>query len=212
MEEELLKQCREIEDRFLLVKSERERLVKELDSLVSSRDDMIRQMDVCAQSIEFVEKVATEERRQIKRKVEDLITSCLHEVFDDTYSVEFDYGMKRSRTSVEVYCLRKCSDGLVVRRQIDGIGGGVADAMSLPLKLIVLLNDTALDRVLIVDEPGKHLSIDHVPKFAQFLHTVSKKLGVQIIMSSHHQCMDRYADSINEVSLEGSVSRVERIR
>ena len=212
MEEELARQCREIEDRFLLMKSERERLVRELDSLVARRDDLIRQMDVCAQSIEFVEKVSTEERSHIKKKVEELISSCLHEVFDDTYSVEFDYGMKRNRTSVEVYCLRRCEDGLVVRRQIDGIGGGVADAISLPLKLIVLLNDSELDRVFVIDEPGKHLSIDHVPRFARFLQAVSRKLGVQIIMSSHHQCMDGYADSINEVSLEGSRSVVERVK
>ena len=144
--------------------------------------------------------------------VEELISSCLHEVFDDTYSVEFDYGLKRNKTSVEVYCVRQCGDGLRVRRQIDGIGGGVADAISLPLKLVVLLNDAALDRVLIIDEPGKHLSVEHVPRFARFLQQVAKRLGVQIIMSSHHTCMDRYADSINEVTLHESVSSVERVK
>ena len=92
------------------------------------------------------------------------------------------------------------------------IGGGLADAISLPLKLIVLLNDSGLERNFIIDEPGKHLSINHVPKFAHFLKTISQKLGVQIIMLSHHTCMDLFADSINEVSLEGSKSHIERIK
>ena len=120
--------------------------------------------------------------------------------------------MKRAKTSVEVFSVRKCEDGLVVKREIDGIGGGLADAISLPLKLIVLLNDSGLERNFIIDEPGKHLSINHVPKFAHFLKTISQKLGVQIIMLSHHTCMDLFADSINEVSLEGSKSHIERIK
>jgi len=85
--------------------------------------------------------------------------------------------------------VRKCSDGLVVRRGLEGIGGGVGDSISLPLKLVVLLNDISFDKVLIIDEPGKHLDVDRVPKFAKFLREISKRLGVQIIMSSHHQCM-----------------------
>lgn len=196
--------------RFIVIRANRDQIKKRLDELMTRRQDILDKMDVCVKAIDFVEQVSTQERRGIKEKVEELITSCLHDVFDDTYSVEFDYGVKRSRTSVEVYCTIKCEDGLVVKRQIDGIGGGVADSISLPLKLMVLLNEKKLDRILVVDEPGKHLSVNHVPKFARFLQNVSHRLGVQIIMSSHHANMDRYADSVNEIHLEGSRSVVER--
>lgn len=198
--------------RFLIMRARQEQTQARLDSLIDRRTKILEQMDVCAKAIDFVEQVSTQERHGIKERVEELITSCLHEVFDDSYSVEFDYGMKRSRTSLEVYCTIKCEDGLKVKRQIDGIGGGVADAISLPLKLMVLLNESRLDRVLIVDEPGKHLSVNHVPRFAHFLQNISHKLGVQIIMSSHHANMDRFADSVNEIHLEGSKSIVDRVK
>ena len=203
---------RKVEDAFLLIDAERKRKETELEKHKEERDQLIHELEICSKAIEFIEKVSTEERRVVKKKVEELITSCLHEVFDDTYSVEFEYGMKRSKTSVEVHSIRKCEDGVVVKRQIDGIGGGVADAISLPLKLIVLLNDNDLDRIFVIDEPGKHLSVNHVPKFANFLSTISQKLGVQIIMSSHHTCMDKFADSINEVFLEGSKSQIVRVK
>ena len=161
---EVLKQeFRELEDAFLLIRAERQSRENELESLKQERDSLIHDLEVCSKAIEFIEQVATEERRNVKKKVEDLITSCLHEVFDDSYSVEFEYGMKRAKTSVEVFSVRKCEDGLVVKREIDGIGGGLADAISLPLKLIVLLNDSGLERNFIIDEPGKHLSINRVP-------------------------------------------------
>ena len=203
---------RKVEDAFLLIDAERKRKETELEKHKEERDQLIHELEICSKAIEFIEKVSTEERRVVKKKVEELITSCLHEVFDDTYSVEFEYGMKRSKTSVEVHSIRKCEDGVVVKRQIDGIGGGVADAISLPLKLIVLLNDSDLDRIFVIDEPGKHLSVNHVPKFANFLSTISQKLGVQIIMSSHHTCMDKFADSINEDFLEGSKSQIVRVK
>ena len=106
--------------------------------------------------------------------------------------------------------VRKCADGMVVKRQIDGFGGGVADTMALPLKLIVLLNDGEFDKVLITDEPGKHLDKERVVKFAEFLKEVSHRLGVQIIMSSHWDAMKDAADTVHRVALEDSVARVTR--
>lgn len=203
---------REIEDRFLVIKERRDEKMKEAERFEEAKKRILEEMDVCARAIEFVEQVSTQERRGIKDRVESLVTSCLHEVFDDTYSVEFDYGMKRAKTTVDVYSIRDCEDGMKIKRQIDGIGGGVADAISLPLKLMVLLNDGGLDRVFVVDEPGKHLSANHVPRFARFLQSVAKRLGVQVIMSSHHACMEEFADCVNEVSLDGSRSVVSRIK
>ena len=210
--EDLRIDIRKIEDSFLLLKSDRDRKLEELGQMQSRKDKIINDLEICSKAIEFVEQVSTEERQAIKSKVEELITSCLQDVFDSTYSIEFEYGMKRNKTSVEIYSIRTCEDGLKVKRQIDGIGGGVADSISLPLKLIVLLNDSELDRVLILDEPGKCLSINHVPRFAHFLKTISEKLKIQIIMSSHHTCMDQFADSINEVSLLGSKSQINRMK
>lgn len=210
MIETLRKEVRKIEDSFYLITQNREKKEKTLKELKERQDNILKDMEITTKSIDFVEQVATEERRGMKNEVESLITSCLHEVFDETYSVEFEYGMKRSKTSVEVYLIRRCEDGLLVKRKINGMGGGVADSISLPLKLIVLLNDSALEKTFVIDEPGKHLDAASVPKFAKFLKRISEKLKVQIIMSSHHDCMEKFADCVNRIVLEGSKSYIER--
>lgn len=203
---------RQIQDAFLIISEERKRKLQALQKLNQEKADLIHNIDVRVQTIDFIEAVASNERNTVKEKVENLITSCLHEVYDDSYSVEFDYGMKNSKTSVDIYIVRKCDDGMIVKRTIDGIGGGVADTVSLPLKLIVLMNDSDCDKVLFVDEPGKHLDTTRVQNFAKFLKIISEKLGVQIIMSSHHECMNDYADNIHKVTLSGSISEVERLK
>lgn len=101
---------------------------------------------------------------------------------------------------------------MIIKRGIEGIGGGVADTVSLPLKLIVLLNDNEFENILITDEPGKHLDSNRVVKFAKFIKLISHKLNIQIIMNSHHEIMNEYADTIHKVTINDSVSTVERIR
>lgn len=207
---DLGKRIRNVQDSFLLVKNDRERQLKKLDALEKERDATIKNIDARVEAINFIEGVASQERVAVKEKVEKLITDCLHEVYDDSYSVEFDYGVKGNKTSVEISMVRKCADGMVVKRQIDGFGGGVADTIALPLKLIVLLNDGECDKVLVTDEPGKHLDTTRVAKFAKFVQTISHKLGVQIIMSSHWDVMKEASDTVHRVTLEDSVARVTR--
>ena len=203
---------RELQNQFYLLQKDRERQIKKLNELEKEREDTIHNIDVRVEAINFIEGVAAHERISVKEKVEKLITDCLHEVYDDSYSVEFDYGVKGNKTSVEINIVRKCNDGMVVKRGIDGIGGGVADTVSLPLKLIVLMNDDEFDKVLVTDEPGKHLDTTRIVKFAKFIQTISHQLGVQIIMSSHHAIMDDYADTIHRVILDDSVSTIERLK
>lgn len=207
---DLSKRIRNVQDSFLLMKNDRERQLKKLDALEKERDATVRNIDARVEAINFIEGVASQERIAVKEKVEKLITDCLHEVYDDSYSVEFDYGVKGNKTSVEISMVRKCADGMVVKRQIDGFGGGVADTIALPLKLIVLLNDGECDKVLVTDEPGKHLDTTRVEKFAKFVQTISHKLGVQIIMSSHWNVMKDASDTVHRVTLEDSVARVTR--
>ena len=208
----LLNRIQGVRDRFLIEMSERNKKLEQLKKLNKERDETIANIDTRVKAINFVESVAAQERLAVKERVEKLITSCLHEVYDDTYSVEFEYGVKGSKTSVEIYIVRKCNDGMVVRRGIDGIGGGVADTVSLPLKLIVLINDNEFDKVLVTDEPGKHLDTTRIVKFAKFVQEISHKLGVQVIMSSHWSAMSDYCDTLHQVQLNDSCSVVTRER
>lgn len=212
MDNSLKQRIRKVQDNFVALITRRNDNINKLEKLNKEKEEILKNIDVRIQTINFVESVASNERLNVKEKVEKLITSCLHEVYDDSYSVEFDYGMRGSKTALEIYVIRKCDDGMVIRRMIDGIGGGVADTVSLPLKLIVLMNDSEFDKVLVTDEPGKHLDTTRIVNFAKFLQSICKKLDLQIVMSSHHSCMSDFADNIHSVTLNDSVSRVERIK
>lgn len=210
--DELKRRAQSVRDAYLILKERQRAAGEKVEKLEAEMAGIAKEMHTRSEAISFIEDVAANERVAVKERVERLVTDCLHEVYDDSYSVEFDYGMRGGKTAVEISMVRKCDDGLVVKRQIDGIGGGVSDMMAFPLKLVVLLNDGEYDSVLITDEPGKHLDTTRVRKFAEFVRTVSHELGVQIIMSSHWDIMKDVADTVHEVSLDDSVSRVRRLK
>lgn len=212
MDNILKNRIRQVKDAFHFLKKDRQRQLVKLENLQKQKEITLHNIDVRVETINFIQSVASQQRIAVKERVEKLITDCLHQVYDESYAVEFDYGIKGNKTSVEINIVRKCTDGMIVKRGIQGIGGGVADTVSLPLKMIVLLNDNEFDNILITDEPGKHLDSNRVIKFAKFIQIISHKLNVQIIMNSHHQIMDQYADTIHKVSINDSISSVERIK
>lgn len=209
---QILNDLQRLSQDFAYIKKQRQIRKKQLQQIQKQKEQTINNISLRVQTIQFIEKIAFEQRMLVKQKVQKLITSCLQQVYDDSYSVQFNYGIKGSKTSVQIILVRKCKDGLVVRRGIQGIGGGVADSISLPLKLIVLLNDKEYEKILITDEPGKHLDLQRVPKFANFIKRISEQLGVQVIMSSHHEVMDSFADTVNLVTIDGSLSSVQKIK
>lgn len=209
---ELVQIYSEARDKFLMYRTKQEGLLAQLKELEGESETVNNQVKLFEESISFVEGVAFNERRSITESVESLITTCLHSVYDETYSLSFKYGVRASRSVVDIYLVKETTDGMRIERGIDGIGGGVADAISFPLKLTILLNDDTFSKVLICDEQGKYMDKKRIERFGAFLKNVSDELDVQIIFLTHHESLMNYADVIHGVSIDGSVSKVERLK
>lgn len=202
---------RNIENELIILKNDNKNFQENIDELIKENENRTEDLKYAMEAIDFIEKAANHERSIVKDKVESVISDALKEIYGSEYSIQFDYSMKRNKTSVDIYLVKHTEDGDIVRKQ-DGIGGGVSDVISLPLKLLVLMALNKNDKILIADEPGKHMD-DRVDKFGFFLKSVSEKLGVQIIILTHFASMTEFADSVYEVKMmDKKVSLVERVK
>lgn len=202
---------REIESKTIILKNDNTNFQNEINNLVKDNEIRTENLKYAIDSIDFIEKSANHERGLIKDKVECVITDALKEIYGNEYSINFDYTMKRNKTSVDIYLVKHTEFGDIIRKQ-DGYGGGVSDIISLPLKLLVLMALQKNEKILIADEPGKHMD-ERVDKFGFFLKNVSEKLGVQIIILTHFESMKEFADSIYDVRMIDKItSIVERIK
>lgn len=205
------KRISQLQKQYFLKKNKNEQLKQKIQKLQEQIEQHKNNLRLGIQAINFIEKSANHQRSLIKDKIESVITDALKQIYGNEYAITFDYTMKRNKTSVDIYLTKHTQLGDIVRKQ-GGFGGGVSDVISLPLKLLVLLALQTNDKVLIADEPGKHMD-ERVDKFGYFLRNVCDKLGVQLIVLTHHQCLSEFANSVYEVSMQNKITTlVERIR
>ena len=198
---------RNLEDDILLKRNSFNEKKKQIDEINLQIQDILNEIDIDVDSINFIEKVATENRMSVKQKVESLINKALHHVYGDEYGIEFEYGISSNKTAVEVKIVKNLKDGTVVKREFSGNGLGVADLVSFPLKLMVLLSSGEdIESILVADEPGKHMDEDRAEKFAKFLSLICVELNIQMIVCSHWSVMKEYAHNIINVHFNGNKS------
>ncbi len=205
------KEISDLDKEILVIETEDNKVQSQIDTLEKDNTNLFEKINKSLEAVEFIENVANQERSAIKSKIEKLITDALKIVYNSNYSIEFDYSVKRNKTSVDILLHKKTQKGVIIR-EMGGYGGGVADTISVPLKLLVLLACKTSDRILILDEPGKHIDDDKIEFFFGFLKEMIEKLGLQVIMCSHHDCAEKFATNVNYVSTdENEMSKVEQI-
>ncbi|HZG81227.1 MAG TPA: chromosome partitioning protein ParA, partial [Brevibacillus sp.] len=132
----------------------------------------------------LLQKTSDFARQQAKTRIEEIVTSALSVVFGKDYRFEIELDVKGNQPVAE-YFLE--SEG--VRTQLKppdyDRGGGVADVVSLALRLAVG-ELTGVQGPLMLDEVGKHVSQEYAPNVAYFLKEYSEKFGRQIVLITHN--------------------------
>ena len=162
------------------------------------------------EALTFLENIANFNRDSSKNKLENIITEAVKIIYGEEYSVSFAYSVKNNRSCLEIFLLKTTKDG-DVKRNMDGFGGGMSDTISVPLRLMILLSSTE-NRVCILDEPYKHVDLERIELVAKFIREISDKLNLQIIMFSHHEIMQDYANTVYAIDNIDGKSVVKKIK
>lgn len=125
----------------------------------------------------IVLRVASETQNQLILRFETIVQSALDAIFPDEYLFKLEFVQRRGRTEVDIWLDRNGTR----MDPLDSNGGGVVDVLSIALR-ICCLTLSKMDRVLILDEPFKHLRGDARDKLGGLLSILSDKLGIQVLM------------------------------
>lgn len=205
---ELELKIKEKEDAFIYRKAIYNNKKTEIEKIEVKIKELLEKIQLVVDSINFVEEIAHKSRGEVKTKIEALTSLAMKVVYNENYGVLFDYGVSGNKTAVEIFIVKKRSDGKIIKRTIDGHGGGCSDVLSIPLKLMVLLSESSVDKILCLDESGKFLDEVRVEKFGEFLKRISLDFGVQIILVTHWESMVNYADKVFGVLYDGVESKI----
>ncbi|AEA15482.1 MULTISPECIES: hypothetical protein [Bacillus] len=131
----------------------------------------------------LLQKTSDYARQQAKRRIEEIVTSALTVVFDKDYRFEIEIAVKGNQPVAE-YWLQSEDVRTQLKPPDYDRGGGVADVVSLALRLAVG-EISGVRGPLFLDEVGKHVSQEYAPNVAYFLKEYSTKFKRQIILITH---------------------------
>lgn len=133
---------------------------------------------------DLIQAAAHAVQEEAHSRLATVVTRCLKAVFgDEAYTFRIRFERKRGKTEAHLILER---DGLELDDPLSQAGGGVIDVAALGLRLACLLTSIPrLRKLLVLDEPLKHLSAQYRPAAREMLETLARELEVQVIMVTH---------------------------
>lgn len=162
------------------------------------------------EALQFIEDVANSRRSVMREQIEEVITEALQSIYGLDYKIELVYDVKNNRSHLDIKVCKNTEYG-EIKRDMDGFGGGVADTISVPLRLLVLLACKQTDKICLLDECYKHVNPERIELVSQFLSEICNKLGIQIIMDTHHEIFKNNADVVYMIKDDNGKSIIERL-
>jgi vacuolar-type H+-ATPase subunit I/STV1 len=200
------------QDRLTQLKNENALLSRQAKEAEDKVLQAAEEMQIASEALTFLEEVANSRRGSMKGRIESVLTEALQLVYGAGRSIELSYTVKNNRSHLAFELVKDTKAG-EVRRVLDGTGTGlgVSDTVSVPLRLLVLLGSKMSDRVCVLDECYKHVNPERVPLVVQFLQVLTERLGMQVILLSHHQQLRGEVEAAYEVREGADSSEVRRV-
>jgi len=194
-----------IEDKLLNITSELDSLKGQCSLLIEqekeSEEKLIDYRDkkeIYKKSVEFWDLVGKETKEKTKKGFESIVTYALRYILNEDYGFKLEFGRRGNLQEMD---LNVTSPGCKQPfNPIDRDSGGVLDVASLALRISILeLSKPKIPGFLCLDESFKHLDKDLIENARKFIHTISKKIGRQIIMVTHKDELMEGADNVIEL-------------
>lgn len=195
-----------IADKVMHIKAQRDALKGILDSDLKAYAALEARKADIEEATALIQEVARSTQNRLQQRFQDIVQSALDCVFQDTYTFKLEFIAKRGKTEVDMW-LDKDGTRMDI---VDSNGGGVVDVICFALRIVCLTLSTT-DRVLILDEPFKHLRGDARKRLGELVRSISDKIGIQIIMVADVAGTSIIADKVFSVSMQKRQSVISEI-
>ena len=159
--------------------------------------------------------VDNKEKQEIARKsakiVQDHLATKLSGIVTKSLSTVFEEPIEFVAQFIERRGVSECDLFLKIDGHeydiLNGQGGGIADVCSMCLQMAFIML-AQVNRVLIIDEPARHMDLAAQERFIAVLQELCKELNFTIIMVTHSQAFTEGADKVFKIIKKGGISRV----
>lgn len=152
---------------------------------------------------EIARKAAKVVQDGLATKLSGIVTKALTTVFEDPIEFVAQFVERRGVSECDLYLRIGEYDYDI----LNGQGGGIADVCSVCLQMAFIMM-SQVNRVLIIDEPARHMSSLSQERFISVLRELCQELNFTIIMVTHAEAFIDGADKIFKIIKRGGISHV----
>lgn len=198
-----------IESGLAILKEQYQRAAGQLALLEKQKSEKEKTLNETRETIKLLEqvqillaKVSEYAREQLKQHIEEIVTAALQAVWEDDRQFLIRLSTYSNQPAADFAVLKRGPDGEFVEvHPYDGSGGGLADVVSMALRLALLeLTRPKPGGPVILDEPAKHVDNENagakMENIALFLKKYAASTGRQIIFVSHNPVLERVAHKV----------------
>ncbi len=182
------------ESKLLTLQGQKDSLTAQIKTNLAAIKDAEERNDIFLKASSLLQLVSEKTREQSIGKIESIITQAIQEVYGDK-SLQFKiiFENKRGTVSVEF----KLWDGKLNQylNLVRCEAGGIKNIIAAILRLVVIdLYHPKIEGPVVLDEIGVHISQEYRARFGKFLQQYSRLTGRQIILVSHLEKVNEFAD------------------
>lgn len=144
------------------------------------------QIEAILQAQAAIQEIATQIQQQAHRRIASVATRCLQTVFGEEYELCIHFEQKRGKTEARIVFVKAG----VEMDPLTASGGGVVDVAAFALRLSCLnLRRPPVRKLVIADEPFRHLSASYRPRVRALLEVLAEELEMQFVIVTHFDDM-----------------------
>lgn len=188
-------------------KEEKEKFIQNLKETITNIQRELRYIE---ESVLIIQTVSTQTQSELEYSISDLVTTALHNVMvKEPFDFTVKFLPKRGKTEAEFKFVQNGNE----IDPILGSGFGAVDIAATALRFSLWnIRAKKYRPVFIMDEPAKHLKGKEMPiLYAKMIKSISKTLGIQVVMVSHTESIIDEADRVFLVEKINGISEVRRI-
>lgn len=184
-------------DRLNQMRGQQQTLIKDLDNKKKKKDEILIAVDELEQCTILAQKAAKNGQEKLAERLYTVVTTAVQTVFEDPW----DFRMVIETKGKDLQATPTFYKNGVEESPRTGEGGGMAAVASLALRVSLLTLLKKPTPILLLDEAFGGIGRGDVERTCRFFETISKELGIQIILITHRPEIKKTADRLFDISM-----------
>lgn len=181
-------------------------LVEKKAEITNSIQDLTKRERVLYNASLLLQEASTFSRLKMKQDIEHVVSHALKDVFEDpTMGFVIEYDSSHNKVIANFFLTKQVDDQTIQLDILEECGGGVADVVSLAIRVVLLLyHSRNVAKILLLDEACTSISNfsgEVLNNLGKWLKMVSEKFDIQIILVTQKSELAAFADKSFKVEM-----------